>query len=204
MILFFWTILVALSSFVTEKENHEIIPDSGDQDKEYNWAAIADSVQMATYNAFISDNGQYFAQDNAGNQTFHYWWNAHVLDVLVDAHLRHGDQEDKMLNILRGIKIQNDGQYPNDYYDDMEWLALSSLRAYQATENKEFLEAAEILWEDIKKGWNDQQGGGIAWRKSQLDYKNTPANAPAVILAARLYKVRNHPEDLEWAKRIYD
>lgn len=97
----------------------------------------------------------------------------------------------------------NEDAYPNNYYDDMEWLALSALRAYKATGEEEFLEATEILWEDIKKGWNDNQGGGIAWRKNQLDYKNTPANAPAVILAARLYKEKQRPEDLDWAKKIY-
>src|SRR5690606_13244105 len=39
--------------------------------------------------------------------------------------------------------------------------------------------------------------------KPSLDYKNTPANAPAVILAARLYELQQKPEDLEWAKKIY-
>ncbi|MEX2594871.1 MAG: glycoside hydrolase family 76 protein [Anditalea sp.] len=162
-------------------------------------------MQLATYNAFISENGQYFAQNNGGDQTFHYWWNAHVMDVLVDAKMRRDNLEDeeKMLTVLRGIKSMNEGSYLNNYYDDMEWLALSSLRAYGATGEAEYLEVSEILWEDIKKGWNDHQGGGIAWRKTQLDYKNTPANAPAVILAARLFKEKNRPEDLEWAKRIY-
>lgn len=173
-------------------------------EKEYNWAATADSVYQATFQAFLSKDDQYIAQNNAGNQTFHYWWNAHVLDVVVDAHLRGTDQKDMMLTILRGIKNHNEGLYPNNYYDDMEWLALSTLRAYHATGDKEFLEATSILWKDIKGGWNDHEGGGIAWRKTQLDYKNTPANAPAVILAARLYKEQQNPEDLEWAKKIYE
>src|SRR5690606_5782011 len=56
---------------------------------------------------------------------------------------------------------------------------------------------------DIQTGWNNTMGGGIAWRKSQLYYKNTPANAPAAILAARLYKENNREEDLDWAKKIY-
>ncbi len=167
------------------------------------WEAVADSVQHATLTAFYSEEGQYIMQDNGGNRTFHYWWNAHVLDVLVDAHLRGNDQEGRMLAILRGIKSNNNDQLPNDYYDDMEWLALASLRAYHATGNQEFLEATVVLWEDIKTGWNDHQGGGIAWRKNQLDYKNTPANSPAVILASRLYKEWRKPEDLQWAKKIY-
>ena len=168
------------------------------------WEVIADSVHKATFEAFLSEDGQYMAKDNGGDQTFHYWWNAHVLDVLVDAHLRGEDQETMMLTILKGIQSNNKNQLPIDYYDDMEWLALASLRAYHATGNQEFLEATDVLWGDIKTGWNDHQGGGIAWRKSQLDYKNTPANAPAVILAARLYKERRNPDDLAWAKKIYE
>jgi predicted alpha-1,6-mannanase (GH76 family) len=178
-------------------------PYAGPLERDYPWVAIADSVHKATFQVFLSEDGQYMAKDNGGDQTFNYWWNAHVLDVLVDAHLRGVDQEEMMLTILRGIKNNNTGQFPNDYYDDMEWLALSSLRAYHATCNREFLVATDILWEDIKKGWNDHQGGGIAWRKNQLDYKNTPANAPAVILAARLYKERQDSDDLVWAKKIY-
>lgn len=170
---------------------------------EPDWGSIADSVQRATFQAFLSEDGQYVTKDNAGDQTFHYWWNAHVLDVLVDAHLRGEDQEARMLTILRGIQSNNRNQLPNDYYDDMEWLALASLRAYHATGNEEFLEATDLLWEDIKTGWNGLQGGGIAWRKNQLDYKNTPANAPAVILAARLYKEQQDPDDLAWAKKVY-
>lgn len=170
---------------------------------EPDWDMVADSVHRATFQAFLSLDSRYLAKDNGGDQMFHYWWNAHVLDVLVDAHLRGKDQEVMMLTILRGIKSNNNDQLPNDYYDDMEWLALSSLRAYHATGNQEFLEATDLLWEDIKTGWNDHQGGGIAWRKTQLDYKNTPANAPAAILAARLYKERQDPDDLSWARKIY-
>lgn len=47
-------------------------------------------------------------------------------------------------------------------------------------------------------------GGGIAWQKSQADYKNTPANAPAAILAARLYQAFGDPQDLEWAHALYN
>jgi predicted alpha-1,6-mannanase (GH76 family) len=65
------------------------------------------------------------------------------------------------------------------------------------------MNAANILWTDIKTGKNDNQGGGIAWRKSQLDYKNTPANAPAIIFAARLYRLKKNAADLALAKELY-
>jgi predicted alpha-1,6-mannanase (GH76 family) len=187
------------------KRNTLIFPPVKTANVNYKWKALADSLQKVTYQKFISGDGKYFIQNSAGNTDFNYWWNAHALDVLVDAYQRTQDAHYKqqMVSLLAGIKEKNNGSFPNDYYDDMGWLALSSLRAYSATNETSFLETTTLLWEDIQGGWNTNQGGGIAWRKSQLDYKNTPANGPAVILAARLYRLHKKAEDLTWAKKIY-
>lgn len=136
---------------------------------------------------------------------FHYWWQAHALDALVDAYTRDGERThlDQAAQLLEGI-VQRNGGLTNDFYDDMEWLALAALRAWDASGEPRFKDAALALWTDIKGGWNDACGGGIAWRKPQLDYKNTPANAPAAILAARLHLRFGHPDDLEWARKIFD
>ncbi len=153
---------------------------------------------------------------------FHYWWQAHALDALVDAWERDGSVQhlERAAGLLSGLTARNGG-LTNEYYDDMEWLALACLRAYDAllietlpivpietqpikTQPLEaFKTAALTLWADIKTGWNETCGGGIAWRKPQLDYKNTPANAPAAILAARLYRRFHDPADLDWARRIF-
>ncbi|WP_423148002.1 glycoside hydrolase family 76 protein [Rubrolithibacter danxiaensis] len=172
---------------------------------EYNWPETADSLQDITYTTFLSADGKYFIQNNTGNNSFNYWWNAHMLDVLVDGYSRSQDDvyKQRMTSLLNGINDKNNGNYPNDYYDDMEWLALASLRAYGVTQDDSFLNAANILWNDIKTGLNNNQGGGIAWRKSQLDYKNTPANAPAVILACGLFQQQQNNQDLELAKTLY-
>src|SRR5699024_8231001 len=92
----------------------------------------------------------------------------------------------------------------NDFYDDMLWMGLAVNRLHDYTQDGEHKEAVLELWEDIKTGWNDENGGGIAWNKSQLDYKNTPSNAPAVILAVRLYEKFENETDLEWAENIYE
>lgn len=169
------------------------------------WSSLADSLQAVSFKLFLSPDSKYFTQDNAGEKKFHYWWNAHALDVLVDGYNRTRDKnyKDRMISLVKGIKDKNNGTYSNDYYDDMEWLGLSSLRAYHATKDPEFLEVTKTLWTDIKTGLNDTMGGGIAWRKSQTYYKNTPANAPAIILAARLYNLNKDKENLELAKELY-
>ena len=136
---------------------------------------------------------------------FNYWWMAHGLDALLDAFERDRDpiHLERAAQLLEGIRARNHGRIINDYFDDMEWLALACLRAFDAGHDTTFKDAALELWRDIKLGWNDHCGGGLAWRKIQLDYKNTPANGPAVILAARLHQRFHDPEDLQWAKRIW-
>jgi predicted alpha-1,6-mannanase (GH76 family) len=171
----------------------------------YSWAETADSLQTATYTNYLSANGNYFKQDNGGNTNYNYWPQAHTLDAFTDAYQRSKNDiyKQRMKSLLNGTRITNGNKYQNEYYDDMEWLALASLRAYEVTNDNDYLDAANILWTDIKTGVNNNQGGGIAWRKGQLDYKNTPANAPAIIFACRLYRLKNNAADLALAKDLY-
>ena len=177
------------------------------------WSAQASQIFEALISSFWNDSDGMFevrvpfvsAGYDLPSDPFHYWWQAHALDSLVDAHLRSGDalHLERAARLLGGI-VRKNGSLTNDYYDDMQWLALSCLRAWDASRNPVFKDAALALWADIQGGWNDACGGGIAWRKPQLDYKNTPANAPAAILAARLYTRFGDASNLEWARRIFD
>jgi predicted alpha-1,6-mannanase (GH76 family) len=146
------------------------------------------------------------------DEPFHYWWQAHALDTLVDAFERDGDRAhlERASRLLRGLRNRNSTDpihggegITNAYYDDMQWLALACLRAYDASGEASFKDTTLELWRDIQTGWNDTCGGGIAWKKDMPFYKNTPANAPAAILAARLHARFGHDRDLEWAKRIF-
>jgi predicted alpha-1,6-mannanase (GH76 family) len=131
---------------------------------------------------------------------------AHAVEALVDGMIRTGNSlySDTLAEFHEGLLKRNGGAWPNSLYDDMEWMAIAWLRAYEATNEEKYKQAALVLWDDIKTGWNDHMGGGIAWQKSQLDYKNTPANAPAIILAARLHRAFGKGEHLKWALKIYD
>lgn len=171
----------------------------------YNYEGLADSLQRQLYSTYLSANGNYFVQDNKGNSTFHYWPNAHVLDVFNDASLRTKDQvyTQRMKTLLNGIKAQNGNAFPNNFYDDMGWLALSALRAYENTKDDAYIQAVNVLWTDMKKGITDIQGGGMGWSKDRPYFKNTPANGPAIILAARLYRLQNKAEDLQTARVLY-
>lgn len=168
------------------------------------WSAAADSSTQSLVSKFWNASGKYFNESNVSTG-FQYWPQGHALDVLVDAYKRTGDASYKTLmdQWYEGVPVRNNNGFINEFYDDMGWNALAMLRAYDETGEAKYKDAVDILWADLKNGWNSTMGGGIAWRKQMPYYKNTPANGPAAILAARLYKEFNNPDDLQWARRIY-
>lgn len=195
---------VSLTSCLKEPVDDGPGPGAGKKAYVYNWPVIADSSYNSLIGNFYNQPGKYYNENSAGKADFHYWRNAHVLDVLVDAYIRKNDPQirARMDELLDGMKAKNGNTYINHFYDDMEWMALSCLRAYETTSDAKFKTVAEQLWADIKGGWDETWGGGIYWNKNRQN-KNTPANAPAAIIAARMYQLNQDPLDLEWAKKIY-
>ena len=187
-----------------DKNNNDINPE-GDK-YEINWTSAADSSSRSLVASFWNMSRNYFNTDNATNTTFQYWPNGHALDILIDAYIRTND------NFYRtyidqwhdGVKAGNRNTFYNDYYDDMEWNALAMLRAYKATNDERYKEAALQVWEWIKEGWNTQAGGGIAWSVGTGFSKNACSNGPACILAARLYREFGDESNKEWATKIYN
>ncbi len=183
------------------------VPADGEEEEEetIDWNAAANSSSNALITQFWNNGGNYFNTDNSGNSTFQYWPNAHALDVLIDAYERSGNNEYKAYfdQWFQGVKAQNGGTWKNDFYDDMEWNALALLRAYKATNDTKYKDAALELWGYIKEGWNDNAGGGITWKKGMEYSKNACSNGPAAILAARLYQEFKNEDDKEWAVNIY-
>ena len=172
----------------------------------YDWNKIADSSTTALISGYWDASGGYFSQNNQGNVNFNYWPQAHSLDVLVDAWMRtqSATYTGYMSQWYTGVPAKNGGSFLGQYYDDMGWNALAMLRTFDATSDTRWKDAVETVWANIQTGWNTTEGGGIAWQKNELYYKNTPANGPACILAARLYEQFSNPSDLTWAQQIYN
>ncbi|MCD9020452.1 glycoside hydrolase family 76 protein [Cohnella silvisoli] len=175
------------------------------------WSERAEEAELQLSESFWDEKHRLY--NNASpcllqtcDHPFNYWWLAHAVELQADAYGRTGDEgyKERLSQLYQGILDRNVGFFPNDYYDDMAWMGLAWLKAYDVTEDNRYKEAVLILWKDIETGWNDSQGGGIAWRKEQQDYKNTPANAPSSILAAKLYERFKDQQYLDWATKIYD
>ncbi|MFV8054353.1 glycoside hydrolase family 76 protein [Mycobacterium sp. 48b] len=117
--------------------------------------------------------------------TWHYWWQAHLLDTLVDAQVRD-PQPERITRIERQIRahhIRNNLSWTNNYYDDMAWLALALERAGRLV-GVEKSRALKKLCAQFVDAWVPEDGGGIPWRK-QDQFFNAPANGPAGIFLAR-------------------
>ena len=180
-------------------------PTGGGDAVTYDWGATADSMQAATYTTYLGAEGT-FVENNQGSSTFHYWPNAHVLHTLVDGYERTGDAayRNRMIDLLRGIETRNGGTYSNVFNDDMLWLGNASMRAYEATDNPEYLEVAKFLWNDVLESHSDVFGGGISWKKDTPYSKNAVSNGPAIVLAMRLYAAEQDSSYLNWATELYD
>lgn len=168
---------------------------------------VSDLAQTAMEEYFWDHEKQYYEHHYPclKEEKFVYWWHAHTIDVLIDAYERTNDIKymDRIQKELHGTFKANGNTFLNNWYDDMEWMALALLRLWDITKEEEYKLQVYHIWEDIKTAWNDHMGGGLAWQKQQLDYKNTPANAPAAILAFRLFCRFEQQEDLEWGKKIF-
>lgn len=181
-------------------------PEPDPEETGIDWNDAANSSSNALTGSFWNAGGKYFNYDSNGKVDFHYWPQAHALDVLIDAYLRTNDNTWKNYfdQWFEGVKIKNGNTFYNNFYDDMEWNALAILRAYKATNDSKYKDAALQIWEYIKVGWNDNAGGGISWAKGQEYSKNACSNGPACILAARLYQEFGDEKNKEWALRIYN
>jgi predicted alpha-1,6-mannanase (GH76 family) len=169
---------------------------------------ICDQVQESLVTNFWSDTEGTFVNHFPvrASENWIYWWHAHALDCLIDAYNRTKDLKYlvRIEQEYQGTFSRNGDTFLHNWYDDMEWMALAQLRLWDATKKDTYKDQVYVIWNDIKTAWNDNMGGGLAWKKDQLDYKNTPANAPAAILAFRLYQRFRSEEDLIWGKKILD
>jgi predicted alpha-1,6-mannanase (GH76 family) len=129
---------------------------------------------------------------------WHYWWQAHLLDCLVDAQLRSPERRraTTIATMARSVRLRNAGSWLNRYYDDIAWLGLAMQRA-GALARSSGPSALAAITDRLHDGWTEHGGGGIWWRRDD-DFKNAPANGPAAILLARDGQVQFAAAIVDW------
>ncbi|MDQ5862618.1 MAG: glycosyl hydrolase, partial [Actinomycetota bacterium] len=137
---------------------------------------------------------------------WHYWWQAHYVDCLVDAGRRelgngatpaarfngprHPSAGKLASRLVTGIRMRNAFTFVNNYYDDMAWLALATHRLQSLAEEtrkpgrRRNARVHKTLTLQFDSASTDDLGGGTFWSKKR-DFKNTPATAPVALYYAR-------------------
>ena len=157
---------------------------------------------------------------------WHYWWQAHYVDCLVDTGRRElGDGATPAARfdgpdrpsagrlasrLVTGIRFRNLLTFVNNYYDDMAWLALSTLRLEKLAEEtrrpgrRRNARIRRTLTLQFDSASTDDLGGGTFWSKKR-DFKNTPATAPVALYYARTGNPAKAQALLDWLDaRLFD
>ncbi|MDT8910620.1 glycoside hydrolase family 76 protein [Amycolatopsis sp. PS_44_ISF1] len=133
---------------------------------------------------------------------WNYWWQAHLLDSLVDAQLRTPSIERGKLigRFVGSVRARNFGHWLNDYYDDIAWLGLA-LQRVRTLGLSDVDEALTAIDGRLHEGWTADAGGGIWWRRGD-QVKNAPANGPAAIFHSRQGDAARAREMTDWMSDV--
>ena len=129
---------------------------------------------------------------------WHYWWQAHYLDCLVDAESRRSTKARRaaIVRTIRGIRVRNLGKLiKNRYYDDKAWLALALNRVTQSDKVARPKQLDDLEF-NILAGL-DSVLGVLPWRTDE-NFFNVPANGPAAIMLARTGRMDKARALIDW------
>ncbi|HUQ97678.1 MAG TPA: glycoside hydrolase family 76 protein [Chitinophagaceae bacterium] len=90
------------------------------------------------------------------------------------------------------------------FYDDNQWLGITSMDAYARTKNSRFLVLGKTIYRYMMTGFDTVLTGGIYWQESKKISKNTCSNGPGIILALQLYQATKNKTYLDTAVLLYN
>jgi len=89
------------------------------------------------------------------------------------------------------------------FYDDNIWLSLDFCESFMLTRQRQYLQKAVETWQFVISGWDKKLGGGIYWCEQKKQSKNTCSNAPAAVLAFKLFEATKDSAYFNWGLHIY-
>ncbi|MDK1361508.1 glycoside hydrolase family 76 protein [Arthrobacter sp. zg-Y1219] len=150
---------------------------------------------------------------------WHYWWQAHYVDALVDAALRGAPGAARQAHVLvRTIRLRNGLRATNWYFDDMAWLALAVHRldtlvpvrpernqdddgGAAAAHGRQHPRMLAALGDALRSAHTLDFGGGLYWNRRRT-FKNTPATAPAALHFARSGERERAQSLIDWLNTV--
>ena len=170
-------------------------------------ARLAATAFTAFNRTFVRASGSAATyRDDDGSGAGGFWKQAEMIEMAEDAYQRSGDPHDRALigALYQGFVAQYGTDWLGDTYnDDVMWMVIASLRAYQATGDPIYRDQAKWHFDRIfARGWSGDFGGGLWWTTARHE-KNACVNAPAAIAAALLYQTLHDRSYLDKAERLY-
>jgi predicted alpha-1,6-mannanase (GH76 family) len=159
---------------------------------------------LTTFYAVSGGRGV-FKRSTTGSQA-PFWQQAEMLEVAEDAYDRSPDPRLKGMlgEIYRGIVARYGERWTSNHFnDDIMWMVIADLRAYEITGNAMFRDQAKWHFDKVyTRAWSRDLGGGLWWTTAR-DSKNACVNGPAAIAAVELYAALHDASYLRKAKGLY-
>ena len=90
------------------------------------------------------------------------------------------------------------------FYDDNQWLGITSMDAYKRLKNKTYLNIGKEIYDYMMTGYDTVLTGGLYWQENKKVSKNTCSNGPGIILALQLYQSTKNKAYLDTALLLYN
>lgn len=132
-------------------------------------------------------------------RAWHPWWQAQVLECLLDAHQRSpaAGRTQAIAAVVRGIRLRNRGLWVTRRLADTAWLGVAVQRA-GGLAGRGRRSAEQAVTEAFYRGWSEDGGGGLWWRRGGGGLKPAHANGPAAIMMARADQVDFAGSIVDW------
>ena len=98
----------------------------------------------------------------------------------------------------------NSAAQSDRFYDDNVWLGIDFTDVYTLTKEAKYLQKAQLIWNFIESGMDNNLGGGIYWCEQKKESKNTCSNAPGSVLALKLFKATKDSTYFVKGQHLYE
>jgi len=135
-----------------------------------------------------------------------FWRMAEEIEMAEDIYDRTHDDSHKQLviDLLKGFtKVHGPDWSENIYNDDLMWITMATVRAYQITQNKQYFTQAKACFDLTWERAYDSVNGGLWWTTDNTS-KNACISGPAAVAALLLFQSGAGEEYLDKAKAAFD
>jgi predicted alpha-1,6-mannanase (GH76 family) len=155
---------------------------------------------------YCVSNGQAYHHASTLGGRADFWKQAEMIEMVEDAYgATHSLRYKRMVvDLLAGARdLYGRNWLKRRWNDDIMWMVIVSLRAYQITGNKQYLAVAKKNFDGAyARGWSSDLRGGLWWTTDRTQ-KNVTTNCPAAIAACLLYQILHDPSYLQKAVGLY-